>query len=209
MSKKFKVGFTTLEECEVRNYAIVKADTAEEAKSILKHIIVDEEENPYASDDDRILAVEWEDGKATDVIVGTNGIHSVVEDIYGIGEHVEEIKEKETIRLSIPMYVNFEIPADELTEEQAEKLKKVSGETPACLIRYAGAEPERLSEEEIEDIYEEVVYPLSREIIRDPEKYNPKIGTEIEEPDETTAIFVEAKRRANEKKSNKMWDIPI
>jgi len=197
MSKKFKVGFTTLEECEVRNYAIIKADTAEEAKIILKHIIVDEEENPYASDDDRILAVEWEDGKATDVIVSTNGIHSVVEDIYGIGEYVEEIKEKETVKITIPMYVNFEIPVYELAEEQVEKLKRVSGETPACLIRYAGVEPEKLSEEEIEDIYEEVVYPLSRKVIRDPEKYNPKVGAEIEEPDETTGIFVEATKKEN------------
>jgi len=49
----------------------------------------------------------------------------------------------------------------------------------------------------IEDIYEEVVYPLSREIIRNPEKYNPKVGAEIEEPDETTAIFVEVTKKEN------------
>ena len=103
---------------------------------------------------------------------------------------MEEVKEKETVKITIPMYVGFEIPVSELTEEQVEKLKKVSGETPACLIRYAGVEPERLSEEEIEDIYEEVVYPISRKVVRNPERYNPKVGTEIEEPDETTAIFV-------------------
>jgi ribosomal protein S13 len=191
MSKKFKVGFTTLEECEVKNYAIIKADTAEEAKSILRHIIEDNGENPYASDDDRVLAVEWEEGKATDVVVSTNGIYSVTEDIYGIGETAEEIKEEDSVNIIIPMYVKFKVPVSELTEEQVKKLKKVKGETPACLIRYAGVEPEGdLSEEEIGEIYEDVVYPISIKIIGDVESYNPEIGAEIEEPDEITAIYV-------------------
>jgi len=191
MSKRFKVGFTTVEECEIRNYAIVKADTVEEAKNILKHIIEEEGENPYASDDERILAVEWEDGKATDVVVSTNGIYSVADDIYDIGETVKEIKEEETVKITMPMYVEFEVPISELTKEQVEKLKKVSGETPACLIRYAGMESEgNLTEEEIEEIYEEVVYPVSRKIVSNINAYNPKIGAEIEEADETTAIYV-------------------
>jgi len=197
MSKKlFKVDFITLEECRVKNYAEVEAETKEEAKRIIEEC-VESGINPYCAYDERIKSVEWENGNVFDVIDNASGVYDVSEDIYDIGEHVEEIKEKEIIKFSIPMYVNFEIPVGELTEEQVEKLKKISGETPACLIRYAGVEPERLSEDEIEDIYEEIVYPLSREIIRDPEKYNPKVGAEIEEPDETTAIFVEATKKEN------------
>jgi len=195
MSKKlFKVDFVTLEECRIKNYAEVEAETKEEAKEIIEKC-VKYNINPYCAYDEKIKSVEWENGNVFDIVESISGIRDASEDIYDIGEHIEKIKEKKTVKITIPMYVNFEIPTDELTEEQVEKLKKVSGETPACLIRYAGAEPERLSEEEIEDIYEEVVYPLSREIIRDPEKYNPKIGTEIEEPDETTAIFVEVTKK--------------
>ena len=190
MGKKlFKVSFITLEECRIRNYAEVEAKSKKEAKEAIEKC-VEYGINPYCAYDEKIKSVGWENGNVFDIVESISGIRDVSEDIYDIGEHVEEIKEKETIKFSIPMYVNFEIPVSELIKEQVEKLKRVSGETPACLIRYAGVEPEKLSEKEIEDTYEEDVYPISRKVVRNPERYNPKVGAEIKEPDEITGIFI-------------------
>jgi len=100
MSKKlFKVSFITLEECRIRNYAEVEAETKEEAKKAIEKC-VESGINPYCAYDERIKSVGWENGNVFDIVESISGIRDASEDIYDIGEHIEEIREKKTIPIS-------------------------------------------------------------------------------------------------------------
>jgi len=90
MSKTFRVEFLTQEEVTVRNYADIEANSAEEAVKKLKEI-VEEEGNPYSSNDESIKDIGWVNGNVFDVIVNSNGVYDPSEDIHSVGDDVKEI----------------------------------------------------------------------------------------------------------------------